>query len=142
MHFDPDNHVVKLCARGMELEASQDPQKAGDLFMQAWEDAKNDFEKFIAAHYVARHQKTIGDKLSWDKTALHFAQKIGDEGMAAYYPSLYLNIAHCYEQLGDRGNAEKNYQNALLYKDCLPDDGYGRMIKSGIERGLARLTTW
>ena len=39
MHFDPDNNVIKLCEQGMSLEAE---------------------EKFIAAHYIARHQDSYG----------------------------------------------------------------------------------
>lgn len=45
MHFDPNNNVVKLCTKGMELEASQNPKEAQQLFLQAWNEATNDFEK-------------------------------------------------------------------------------------------------
>lgn len=61
--------------------------------------AADDFEKFTAAHYVARHQKSVEDKLNWDETALAFTLKINDRNMRTSYPSLYLNIAKCYEDL-------------------------------------------
>lgn len=35
--------------------------RAKELFLQAWHAAVNDFEKFTAAHYVARHQPTTAD---------------------------------------------------------------------------------
>ena len=139
MHFDPNNNVVKLCAKGMELEASQ-PEQACKLFLKAWNEANSDFEKFTAAHYVARHQQTVDAKLKWDETALEFALKINDEDMVANYPSLYLNIAKCYEDLNDPGNASKNYQNAIIYLDKLPENGYGMMIKTGIEKGIERVS--
>lgn len=138
MQFDPNNTVIKLCARGMELEAKQ-PAEAKALFMQAWNEATNDFEKFTAAHYVARHQNSIEEKLHWDKTALDFALKIDDEKMKANFPSLYLNIAKCYEDIGDVKNAKENYKNAEAYIKHLPDNGYGKMTASGIKNGLERV---
>jgi outer membrane biogenesis lipoprotein LolB len=92
MEFDPNNKIIQLCAREMELEANQKPDEAQALFLQAWDQAANDFEKFTAAHYVARHQKSVEDKLKWDETALTFALKINDDCMRGNYPSLYLNI--------------------------------------------------
>ncbi|ULT26009.1 hypothetical protein KUH03_03290 [Sphingobacterium sp. E70] len=57
MHFDPNNHVIKLCTQGMDIEGR--PEEASKLFMQAWHEATKDFERFIASHYVARHQKVL-----------------------------------------------------------------------------------
>ena len=140
MQFDPANKVIQLCAKGMEMEAGQNTGEAQTLFLQAWNEATNDLEKFTAAHYVARHQSSIADKLKWDETALSFALKIDDADMPANYPSLYLNIAKCYEDLNDKINAEKNYAFALLYADNLPDNGYGQMIRSGIRNGMERVS--
>lgn len=137
MNLEPDNHVVKLCTQGMDIEGK--PEEASKLFIQAWNEAINDFERFIAAHYIARHQKSITDKLKWDETALHLALEIKDNDVSGAYPSLYLNIAKCYEDLGDVENAEKNYQLALSFTDRLADDGYGNMIKGGILNGIKRL---
>ena len=138
MHFDPDNKIVQLCARGIELEATQ-PEDAKALFMQAWDISTTDLEKCVAAHYVARHQPSAGEKLHWDKTALEFALKINDSHTKLYYPSLYLNIAKCYEDLNDHDNASINYQNALSYEDNLSEDCYGQMIRSGIRNGIKRI---
>ena len=139
MQFDSSNKVIQLCAKGMEMETNQKPGEAQMLFLQAWNEATNYFEKFTAAHYVARHQKSIQDKLKWDEMALAFALKINDSSMTANYPSLYLNIAKCYEDLKDFDNARKNYLVALSYADLLPDNGYGQIIKSGIKNGIQRL---
>jgi rifampin ADP-ribosylating transferase len=139
MQFDPDNHVVKLCAKGMEMELHQKPEEAKVLFLQAWDEATNDFEKFTSAHYIARHQQTIEDKLKWDKKALEFALKINDD-MTSSFPSLYLNIAKCYEDLKDYDNAIKNYQTASSYAARLTDNGYGQIIQSGIQKGIERIS--
>lgn len=90
MIFDPNNKVVLLCAEGMALEGQGRPENALKLYEQAWSIATNDFERFTAAHYVARQQAEIVDKLKWDNTALSFALKIPNEEANATLPSLYL----------------------------------------------------
>ena len=54
-------------------------------------------------------------------------------------PSLYLNIGKCYEDLNDFENARKNYLSAKSYFDFLPSDGYGNLIKMGVESGIKRV---
>ncbi|MES1218687.1 MAG: rRNA adenine methyltransferase [Bacteroidota bacterium] len=139
MEFDSNNPVIQLCVNGMEMEA-QNPAEAKSLFLQAWNEAASDFEKFTAAHYVARHQPNVTEKLKWDEIALSFALKINDSSMQTNYPSLYLNIGKCYEELNDIENAEKNYQFALSYATHLPADGYGQMIRGGIDKALQRIS--
>jgi rifampin ADP-ribosylating transferase len=140
MQFDPNNKIVKLCAQGMSLEGEGKPEEAGKMFQQAWNESSNDFEKFTSAHYVARHQESVSDKLKWDSIALNFALKINDDTVKGTYPSLYLNIGKCYEDLKEMDNARKNYQLALSFSDYLPNDGYGKMIKSGIMNGIERVS--
>lgn len=140
MEFDPNNNVVKLCAQGMEMEGKGQPEEASKLFLQAWNQATSDFEKLTAAHYVARHQKTVNDKLRWDETALQLALKINNETVQGTFPSLYLNIAKCYEDLNDLDNAKENYDLALSFTNLLPNDGYGNMVRGGIIKGIKRVT--
>ena len=140
MQFDPNNKIIQLCTQGMEMEAKQKHEEAKALFLQAWNEATNDFEKFTAAHYVARYQESVQEKLAWDKTALSFALNIKDETIEGSYPSLYLNIAKCYEDLKDIHNAEKYYQLALTYIDHLPSNGYGELIREGVKKGLERVS--
>ena len=121
------------------MKVQEKPGEAYQLFLQAWNEAANDLEKFTAAHYVARHQKNVTEKLKWDETAVSFALKINDDQMKASYPSLYLNIAKCHEDLNDFANARKNYELALSFTAFLPADGYGNMIRSGIENGIKRV---
>ena len=139
MEFDPHNKVVQLCAKGMELEGQARPEEAAKVFDEAWRLATTDLEKFTAAHYVARHQKNISDKLKWDETALQHALNMTDASMKAALPSLYLNVGKGYEDLNDWHNAHRNYQSALSCAGFLPDDGYGNMIRTGIRNGLDRI---
>jgi len=123
MEFNPNNNVIKLCIQGMGLEEKGKPGEASRLFLQAWNEATNDFEKFTAAYYVARHQKNVSDKLKWLETALQFALKINNDSVKGAFPSLYLNIAKCYEDVSDPGNAKKNHELAISFTDKLSDKG-------------------
>lgn len=141
MEFDPDNPIIQLCAQGMDMEGKGQPEEAARLFCQAWDEATSSLEKFTAAHYRARHQKSVQDKLKWDETALHFALDMHDEQVKECYPSLYLNIGKGYEDLNDLDRAKEHYQQARSFVGFLPDDGYGKMIRSGIESGIKRVTS-
>lgn len=123
MEFSPFNNVVKLCLLGMELEEKDKPDEAAKLFLQAWNEATNDFEKFIAAYYLARHQKTVSDQLNWLETALQFALKVNNEAVNSALPSLYLNIAKCFENLGNYDKAKANSDLATTYKYYPSDKG-------------------
>ena len=76
--------------------------------------------------------------MKWDEIALNFASKIEDDNMRTHFPSLYLNIAKCYEDLKDFDKAQKNYALASSYLPYLLDNGYSKMIKSGIKNGSRR----
>jgi tetratricopeptide (TPR) repeat protein len=123
MEFNPHNHVVKLCIQGMDMEGRNEPKEAARLFLQAWNEGTNDFEKFTAAYYVARHQENTAEKLKWLETALQFALKINDVTVTGAFPALHLNIAKSYEELGDFGNAKKNYELASSFSGKPSDKG-------------------
>jgi hypothetical protein len=123
MEFSPSNHVVKLCIQGMAMEEKGGPEIASTLFLQAWDEATNDFEKFTAAYFMARHQVDPRDKLKWLETSLRFALKINDECVEAAFPSLYTNIAKCYEKIDDADNAKRNDELANSFTDNPSDTG-------------------
>ena len=107
----------------MELEETGQPQKAGSVFLQAWNEATNDFEKFIAAYYVARHQKTGSDKLKWLQTAVQLATQINDESVKAAFVVLHESMAKCYEELNDPHNAKKHEELARSFGAVPSDKG-------------------
>jgi rifampin ADP-ribosylating transferase len=123
MDFDPNNNVVKLCIQGMEMEGKDKPEEAGRLFLQAWNEATDDFEKFTAAYYVARRQKDVRDRLKWLETALRSALKINNDTVKSAFPALYSNIAQCFEDLGDLEKAEKNRELAISFTNKPSDKG-------------------
>lgn len=123
MEFNPGNNIVKLCLHGMAFEEKNNPEGALKTFLLAWDEATNDFEKFLAAYYVARHQNNVSDRSKWIETALAFALKVNDDSVKSAFPSLYLNLAKCYEELNNPENAKKSYELANTYKNKPSDKG-------------------
>lgn len=123
MDFNPNNNIVKLCLQGMEAEGKSSPEEAYRIFLQAWNEAETDFEKFLASHYLTRHQKSMLEKLKWVDTNLQFALKMNNDYVKGIYPSLYSNLAKCYEELGDIVNAKKHFELAISFTGKLSDIG-------------------
>ena len=121
--FDPNNVVIKLCMSGMGLEDSGKIEDAITVFHKAWNEATDDYERFIAAYHMARQQKNITDKLKWLETSLKCALNINDENVKSAYSTLYLNIAECFEKMGDPNNAQKYYELSNSYKVAPSDKG-------------------
>lgn len=110
--MDLDDAVVRLCAEGMQAEAAGRNEDAHALFRQAWDAATDDYGAFVAAHYLARHQTTPADVLRWNQECLERADRVGDERVRGFYPSLHLNLARAHEELGDADRAQDHYRQA------------------------------
>jgi len=123
MEFSPYNGVVKLCIQGMVMDDRDRSQEASKLFQQAWNEATDDHERFLAAHFVARHQENAQDKLRWLETALQLALKVNDDAVKAAFPPLYSSIAECFEQLGDLDAAKENHELADSFDGEPTDKG-------------------
>jgi tetratricopeptide (TPR) repeat protein len=121
MEFSPSNDIVKLCLQGMGMEDKGELQQANKLFLEAWNKATYDFEKFLAAYYLARHQNNLSDQLKWLEIALELALKMNDKAVKSAFPLLYLSIGKCYEDLKDLDQANKFYQLASSF-DHKPSD--------------------
>jgi tetratricopeptide (TPR) repeat protein len=110
--MDLHNPVIKICIEGTQAEFKGQINRARRLYQQAWEAARDDFEACIAAHYVARHQDDPEKKLYWNQIALERADAVGDGRAQEFYPSLYLNMGHSYELLGNQAEAKRYYDLA------------------------------
>ena len=138
--MDPNNPVVNLCVAGMKEEAEGRRDQARLLFTQAWEQSTDDFEACIAAHYLARHQKTPEEARRWNQESLDRAAAVQDERTRDFYPSLYLNLGKSHEDLGNRDEARKFYELAATCVNELTDGRYGNIVRHGIVRGLQRVS--
>lgn len=123
MSFNPNSPVIQFCMQGMESDGNGQPDEARRLFLQAWNESLSDYERFIAAHFVARVQADVADKLHWLQTALQLALKVNDESVAAAFAALYASIAECHEALGDRASAKANQALAISSSRAPSDRG-------------------
>ncbi len=137
--MDLENAAVKLCTQGLAAETQGNHEKALELYMQAWNNRADGFEGSIAAHYIAKHQKSPEDTFHWNNAALAEALTVDDDRVRAFFPSLYLNLGKSYEDLGQMESARQNYTLGLGTPSEQPDDGLGNMIRRGLENGLRRV---
>ena len=110
--MDLNNSAIKLCIEGTRAEFEHRMDDARSHYQQAWEARLEDYDACIAAHYVARFQETPEGTLHWNQIALDHANAVDDERVKEFYPSLYVNLGHSYEAIGDQANAQKYYQLA------------------------------
>jgi tetratricopeptide (TPR) repeat protein len=110
--MDLNNPVVKLCIEGTRAEFEGRIEDARTLFMQAWEASKDDFDVCVSAHYVARYQENPEEILRWNQEALNRANAVKDSRVQDFYPSLYLNLGHSYEMLGNQAETQRYYNLA------------------------------
>ncbi|MFE3587308.1 tetratricopeptide repeat protein [Streptomyces niveus] len=59
--------------------------------------------------------------------------------VAAFYPSLHLNLGDVYRRLGEWDLARAHLERGLEAVGTLGDDGYGQLIKGGLDRLAQRL---
>jgi hypothetical protein len=123
MEFDPRNNVIRLCVAGMESEARGEMEEARNLFLRALDDATNDVERFIAAHFVARSQTDVHEKVRWLEQAIDLASNIDDITAKSALPALHTTIAAGYFELGDRDNALKHGELAASRALAPADEG-------------------
>ncbi|AWN28358.1 hypothetical protein [Streptomyces sp. NEAU-S7GS2] len=134
--MDPELPVVRLCVAGMQAEAEGRAGAARALFQQAWDSAADDYEACIAAHYLARHQNSPEETLRWNQECLDRADRVGDERVAGFYPSLHLNMGHACRQLGRQALAHTHFVRAAERVEQAPEGQYGDWNRIAIAAGL------
>lgn len=137
--IDPENPVVRLCAKGIETEMSGEREEARKLYSEAWQMSADAYEACIAAHYVARVQDKPEDTLRWNRIALDKADAVQDRDISGFYPSLLLNLGKSLEDLSRFKEAAQFYRDASVKLAGMPDTPYIRYTANGIRAALARV---
>ncbi|AXO34493.1 tetratricopeptide repeat protein [Micromonospora sp. B006] len=122
-------------------------EDARDLFARIWDEIGGEqgdpLHVCVLAHAMADVQDDVRQELVWDRRALAAADLLTDErvaqagvpmSVAGLYPSLHLNLAECHRKLGELDQARDHLQRAREGMGALGDDGYGKLIRDGLDR--------
>ena len=101
----------------------------------------------VLAHYLADVEDSVDDEVAWDTTALaEYAHLRGDDlaavgipDAAGLAPSLHLNLGDGLLRQGRTAEAAEQLRAGLGAVAALGDDGYGRMIRDGLDRLASRI---
>ena len=134
-------------AAAVELAHTGEPEEARRQLAALWEEPvvqADPFHRCALAHHAADLEPEVADELRWDVRALAAAEEVTPEreapvDVAAFYPSLHLNLGDAYRRAEDLPAAREHLARAQACVEVLPDDGYGRLIRGGIDRLAERL---
>lgn len=110
MPFGPHNPIVKRCLQAMAVE-STDATQSRRIAFEAWKEATDDFEGFLAAYHVARFQEHQAERIRWLETSLGCATRSADLSARTALGPLHAKLAEAHDEHGDREQAAK--QRAL-----------------------------
>jgi hypothetical protein len=135
---------------GIGLRERGKREEARQLFAELWQEIGGEggdaFHRCAIAHSMADARDDVMEELAWDLRALEAADwltaaRVAEGGagvaVAAFYPSLHLNLGDCYRRLGDADRARDHVKRGRASLGALPNDGYSAMIRDGLDR-LAR----
>jgi hypothetical protein len=143
--------VLARIGEGIALNQQGDRAGARALFAEVWGELGADgdpLHRCALAHSMADVQDDPHEELAWDERALEAAEATTDEraaeaGMAfpvrAFYPSLHLNLGDVHHRLGHRDEALRHLGLGRAAVGALGDDGYGAMIRDGLDRLAGRI---
>ena len=98
-------------------------------------------QRCVLAHYLADVQEDLDAEIGWDEAALHEHGFLADGDLApvgiaavkGMLPSLHLNLGDAYLRRGQPGLAREHQHAGQTFSGHLPKDGYGAMIRSGLD---------
>lgn len=132
-----DSAMIDTIGQAQALAASGDHEDARALYDALWVEAtraENQYQACVVAHFLAHAHIEPDAQLDWHLRALLAADTVGDERVRAFYPSLHANLGDVYLRLGNPTQAQEHINKAREIEHVLPDDGYGRMVRSLIVR--------
>ena len=124
--FTPDwsNPVLAAVGRGAQAEMTGDREGACAAYTEAWNVAKDDLERCIAAHFVPRMIDDPRDKLRWNEDALRYAAAVGDDRTMGFFASLHASVGQARLGVGDINGAREALRQSEANLASVPDGSY------------------
>lgn len=106
-------------------------------------------QRCVLAHYLADGEPELADEVAWDEVALREHALLADDAFVAIgipsaramAPSLHLNLGDGYLRQGRVEQARVQLDAGLAAVDTLGNDGYGAVVRGGLERFAGRLAS-
>lgn len=123
MEFHPSNPIVQICLKAQTLESNGDRQSALRELHQSFEQASNDFEKYLLCYFIAKMQNSDTDRLHWLNETLAFANKVDALVVKSAYPNIYTLMAQSCHRLGQIEEESIAIQKAIESSNMSEDKG-------------------
>ncbi|MBF6176652.1 hypothetical protein [Nocardia blacklockiae] len=148
--------TMAAITEAITLGRQGDSAVARERLVALWEEigaGGDPLHRCTLAHYAADLFDHAAESLVWDVRALDAADSLTDEraqqhhsslSVQGFYPSLHLNLADNYRRLGAFEAARRHLDAAEARTGVLEDNGYGSVVRAGIEnvrRALAEGST-
>lgn len=99
-------------------------------------------QRCVLAHYLADLERNLDGEIAWDERALEEHARLSDGDLCTVgipsargmLPSLHLNLGDGYLRRGHVAKAREHLEKAWATADALGEDGYGGMVRDGLDR--------
>ncbi|SEQ82895.1 hypothetical protein SAMN05216481_116112 [Streptomyces radiopugnans] len=146
---DPTMEAIGAAvAEGQAGEAEAARRKLLDLW-SAIGVTGDPLHRCTLAHHLADLHEDPAQALAWDVRALDAADAVTEQRLkehhaglhiAAFYPSLHLNLADGYRRLGSFDAAAEHIDAARGHTPDLPRDAYGDFLRTAVEQVAEAIT--
>ncbi|MFJ9740912.1 hypothetical protein [Streptomyces sp. NPDC101166] len=138
----PDSLLTRI-GQVVMLHHGGDREEARRRLLDLWTElgeGGDPLHRCTLAHYLADTQDDPFDELAWDLRALTAAEDPdASVEVRALFPSLHLNLAADYAELGRSEAARSHIRRARRTAGVLGDDSYGDGVRAAISRMELRL---
>ncbi|MBN3932634.1 hypothetical protein IQ279_23970 [Streptomyces verrucosisporus] len=146
---DPTMEAIGAAvAEGQSGEAQAARRRLLDLW-SAIGPAGDPLHRCTLAHHLADLHQDPAQALAWDVRALDAADAVTEQRLqehhaglriAAFYPSLHLNLADDYRRLGSFEAAAEHIEAARGHTPGLPQGPYGDSLRTAVEQVAEAIT--
>lgn len=126
------------------LALSEDSTGGHDTLSDCWSATTeaDHAQRCVIAHYLADLQASLDEEVRWDERALSEHAQVADVDLApvgiasaaGLAPSLQLNLGDGYLRQERVDTARAQLDAGMQARNVLPIDGYGSLIRSGLDR--------
>ncbi|MFK0246054.1 ClpX C4-type zinc finger protein [Amycolatopsis azurea] len=136
-----DDPIMATIAQVQQAASRGQREQASEAYARLWNQAELPLHRVTIAHYMADLQGEPADELLWDRRALTAAAELpaDDPEIAPLRASLHINAAAAFHGLGRDDEARAQLEAARKAESFLPEDGYGRLVRTRIDQVAADL---